>query len=130
MILNKPLNILCYEDDEVNQKLLKRVAQTLDAKISIRDNYMRAKTILSTHLIQDYDVIIADYMMPYQDAGSVLNELAETKKTVVFFTCLSQEDFIDNCKKIIGRVPDNFKFIRKATPGMLSKLKDFIRSCA
>tara|TARA_R110002020_G_scaffold204750_1_gene409075 strand:+ start:2155 stop:2547 length:393 start_codon:yes stop_codon:yes gene_type:complete len=130
MILNKPLNILCYEDDEVNQKLLKRVAQTLDAKISIRDNYMRAKTILSTHLVQDYDVIIADYMMPYQDAGSVLNELAETKKTVVFFTCLSQEDFIDNCKKIIGRVPDNFKFVRKATPGMLSKLKDFIRSCA
>jgi len=129
MILSKPLNILCYEDDEINQNLLKKVAQALDAKISIRGNYMRAKTILSTHLVQDYDVIIADYMMPYQDAGSVLNELAETKKTVVFFTCLSQDEFIDNCKKIIGRVPDNFKFVRKATPGMLSKLKSFIREC-
>ncbi len=86
----------------------------------------RAKVYLDSVLIQNYDVVISDYMFPGLSAKELLPEFEKCGKTVIFHTCISEKDFCQDCLDVLGYMPLNFKFVRKATPDYLRIISDLI----
>tara|TARA_R110002020_G_scaffold180191_2_gene374450 strand:- start:968 stop:1372 length:405 start_codon:yes stop_codon:yes gene_type:complete len=125
----KPINILCFEDNEYTRITIEDYMRIkFKANVDFFRNYLGSGPILKTHLIDRYDAVIADCMTPLKDAFSCLSELANCGKTVIFYTCLDREDFCSKCKKILGYIPFNFKFVQKATADNLNTIGKLIEN--
>ena len=120
----KTLEILhfddCADDRHAVETYLKQVYG--DIAYTEESTLLNLEGYLTSPLVDYFDVIICDYCMPVVDAGQKLKFLADCNKEVIFYTCLSQRQFVENVRSKLGYIPFNFKFIQKATPDMFQNL--------
>ncbi|WP_331775674.1 response regulator [Sulfurospirillum sp. 1612] len=65
-------NVLVAEDNEINQKLIKRTLEDLGLKITIAENGLRALELRKEH---DYDLVFMDIAMPIMDGVIATQEI-------------------------------------------------------
>lgn len=127
----KTFNVLHFEDDRTAQKIIKRlVADEIGGKTLTESTLLNANIRLNPLLLEAVDCIICDFMFPNRDATSILKELAQSKKPVLFYTCLDEEDFCERCLTVLKSIPYNFQHVQKASIGMANKIRNFIRASA
>ena len=128
----KTFHALHFEDDRSSQNIIRRMVKAeIGGETLTESTLINARSQLrNKFMLEAIDCIICDFMFPGKDASSILEELAMSKKPVLFYTCLEEDDFCEKCLKVLKTIPYNFKFVQKASHGMTSKIKDFIRSCA
>ena len=127
---SKKINILYFEDNKTCQiPITKGVPQIIgECHITVLSSLYRAKAYLDSALIQNYDIVITDYMFPGVSAKELLSEFEHCGKTVIFHTCISEKDFCKDCLDVLGYMPLNFKFVRKATEGYLKTITQLIQN--
>ncbi len=132
MIAEKLIRILLFEDDRTQQTIIKDRLKKEDFPVRLRTErtYYNTEALIKSPFESLFDVIICDVMMPEISAYDKLKDLADTRKPIIFYTCVCEEEFCEQCKKILGTIPYNFKFIRKASEGNLSRLMNTIKEVA
>jgi CheY-like chemotaxis protein len=122
--------VLHFEDNQIQQALVKeRLKKTFDhCKIKSISSLLCAEPLLNKFTPQFYDVIICDYYFPKKDASSILSNLADCGLTVIFYSCIDEIDFCENCMKILGEVPYNFKFVKKGSVNNLQTIVSLIQN--
>jgi len=125
---SKKINILYFEDRKDQQlPIMQGLPRIIgESHITVLSSLYRAKAYLDSALIQNYDIVITDYMFPGLSAKELLSEFEHCGKTVIFHTCITEQDFCEDCISVLGYVPLNFKFVRKATPDYLRIISDLI----
>ena len=127
MIEAAELSVLHFEDDRLTQSLLrKRLKKKYNARIRTESTLLNIEALCNTHLVQNFDFIICDFMFPTVSAQEKLDVLADCKKYIIFYTCLDKIDFQERCHKGLGFVPSNFIHCRKAHPRGLDYLLEKI----
>lgn len=122
------INILYFEDNKSAQiPITKGIPKIIgESHITVLSSLARARIYLDSVLIQNYDIVITDYMFPGISAKDLLSEFEHCGKTVIFHTCITEQDFCEDCIEVLGYVPLNFKFVRKATPNYLNTISNLI----
>ena len=126
----KKINILYFEDDRSCQvPILRGIPKIIgECHITVLSSLYRAETYLNSALIQNYDIIITDYIFPGLCAKKLLSQFENCGKTVIFHTCISEKDFCKDCVDVLGYMPLNFKFVEKATDGYFQKITQLIQN--
>tara|TARA_R110002020_G_scaffold2048_3_gene9414 strand:- start:3126 stop:3524 length:399 start_codon:yes stop_codon:yes gene_type:complete len=129
MIIDRTINILHFEDDKVSQKLIKkRMKMEFHARVKTESTLHNLDIYFKTHLIDQFHVVICDFCFPGESADSKLEILAKSKKTIIFNTCLDEDDFHMAVWDKLGDIPSNFVFVRKADKLGLGPLISAIRN--
>lgn len=128
----KTFHALHFEDNRSAQKFIKAMieketgGETLtETTLLNADGYLRDKIFLKT-----VDCIVCDFMFPNRDASSILDKLAQSKKPVLFYTCLNRGEFEEKCLEVLKSIPYNFQHVQKASIDMANKIRNFIRTSA
>jgi CheY-like chemotaxis protein len=115
MIKTRSVNILHFEDDKGTQYIVKKALKNnYNARIKTESTLLNCESLVSTYLVNSFDVIICDYMFPTVSAEERLEVFAKCKKYVIFHTCIDLVDFQERVNKRLGYVPSNFIHCRKA----------------
>jgi len=131
MIIEKTVSILHFEDDKLNQILVKKI---LEKRFGA---YVRTEGSLNNvdwyiehpHLLERYNAIICDYMFPNIDATIKLKEFARCDKPIIFYTCLDEDDWKFRVIRKLGHIPKNFSHLRKANRDGQTTLCELIGHC-
>jgi len=131
MIIEKTVSILHFEDDKVNQMMVKKLLQKRF------EAYVRTESTLNNvdlyienpHLLERYNAIICDYMFPKVDATVKLEAFSKCDKPVIFYTCLDKDDWEFRVIRKLGHIPKNFSHLRKAAKDGHTTLCELIGSC-
>lgn len=116
MIMELCPNILLFEDDKSTQQLIiGYISKTTGAKIRTESTLLNADIYLKSHLIENFDVIICDWMFPIMNAESKLREFRDCGKPVIFYTCLGETNFLEKVYKHLGEIPKSFYYHQKGT---------------
>ncbi len=121
-------SILFIEDSDFTAKLIKSFFEKRKYKVRHFQNYIGISILINTHLIENYDAIIADFITPICDASHCLNILSKCSKPIIFYSCLDEKDFRERCLSKLGYIPDNFKFIQKSSFFSLEDIRQIIDS--
>ena len=129
MIATDTISVLHFEDDRINQQLIKdSLTKILGAEVTTESTLRNKDFHLDPKICQQsYDAIICDYMFPTICADSILKDLSKCGVMVIFYTCLDSGDFYERVLKVLGRMPNNFKFIKKASPNNIQNICTLIR---
>lgn len=110
------MNILLFEDNKTTQQIVTKYTEAkLGAKTLVESTLFNADLYLKTHYIDKFDIVVCDYCFPLLDATEKLEELRDCGKPVLFYTALSEDDFLEKVVNKLGALPVNFQHIRKAT---------------
>ena len=134
MLMTKPINILHFEDQSLFIDMLKKkVAAEFDGKVKSWPNLYNLKRYVENEYILDkYSAIVCDIMFPKLSAYNCMHELFElaiSGKSIIFYSCIDKKDFEEEAKSILGidTLPENFKYVQKASENNLAKICDYIR---
>lgn len=128
----KTFHALHFEDDKSAQKFIRKIIEDeIGGETLTETTLLNAKSQLNNKfMLEAIDCIIVDFMFPNRDATSILHELAKSKKPVLFYTCLDEDDFCEKCLKVLKSIPYNFQYVQKASIDMAGKIRNFIRTSA
>lgn len=117
MIIEKTVSILHFEDDKVNQLMVRKLLKKrFNAYVRTEDTLNNVHLYVEyPHLLERYNAIICDYMFPKVDATAKLKILSECDKPIIFYTCLDREDWEFRVIRKLGTIPKNFTHLRKAS---------------
>lgn len=116
MIMAKTLTVLHFEDDKITRFFISEKLK-MDfgaAKVTSESSLINIEIYLKTHMIDNFDLLLFDWHMPVYDIEGFLPLIAKCHKPILFYTCLDYDEWAERVTKILGRIPKNFKFARKA----------------
>jgi CheY-like chemotaxis protein len=123
MIASKEIKILHFEDSKMTRELVKKSMEKKDIHVRSEGTLLNCERYLHTHLADEYTAIVCDVMLPYRSAEDVFSVLAESGKPCIFYTSLDAKMFWGRVKKVLKKVPPNFRWIGKASDNDLTQLQ-------
>jgi len=129
MMATRELAILHFEDSRTTREMVKRMFSKEDIRVRSENTLYNCERYLQTHLANDYQAIICDVMLPHRCAFDVFDVLADSGKPCIFYTSLDEDTFWRKVKKVLKKIPSNFKFIGKAKKDSFNDLRKQILTC-
>lgn len=127
MILDKTLNVLHFEDDLANQEIVKQnLTNKFGAKTHTESSLQNLDIYFKTHYIENFDLIICDWNFPVFDIELKLATLENSAKPILFYSCLDRCEWLKKVKRVLGKIPDNFSFARKASDDIIGAIREII----
>ena len=129
MIINRTINILHFEDEKsIQETIKKRMKMEFHARVETESTLHNLDIYFKTHLIDQFNIVICDFCFPGESAETKLEILAKSKKTIIFNSCIDEDDFFSTVWDKLGYIPTNFVFVRKADKLGLDPLISAIRN--
>lgn len=127
MIVDKTLNVLHFEDEKTNQLIVKeKLKNRFGASTQTESSLLNLNIYFKTHFIDQFDLVICDWNFPSYNIELDLPTLEKSHKPILFYSCLDRQDWLHRVKKILGKIPDNFSFARKASDDIIGAIRDII----
>jgi response regulator RpfG family c-di-GMP phosphodiesterase len=134
MLSTKPVKILHFEDQPtITEMVRKKVASELGGKVKSWNNLHNLKYYVENkYILNKYSAIVCDVMFPSLSAYNCMHDLfrlAEDGKSIIFYSCIDEDDFRGEARKILGvkELPENFKYVQKASENNLTRICNYIR---
>lgn len=129
MLESDTISILHFDDEKMARTMLKlKLSTEYDIRFFGESTLKNAEMYLGPAWIDNFNVIVCDYCMPDVNAGHKLKLFAECKKNIIFYSCLTEDQFCKNVYSILGYIPFNFRFVQKCDPKQFDKIISFIES--
>lgn len=123
MIIDKTLEVLHFEDDSTTRYIVKEsLKRKFGATVKQENSLINLDIYLRTRMLDRFDLLIFDWCMPVYPIDGFLPLMAKCDKPILFYTCLDYDDWAQRVTKILGRIPDNFKFNRKAYDDIIKSI--------
>ena len=124
---SKTISVLHFEDEAHDRLLVKkRLSHEYEIRFLGESTLRNLDMYLSPAWIDNFNVIICDYCLPDIDAGKKLLTLSRCPKMIIFYSCLTEEQFCKNVQDILGYMPFNFRFIQKSSVNQFNRMISYI----
>lgn len=127
MILEKTLNVLHFEDDSANQLIVReKLRMDFGATTQTESSLINLDIYFKTHFIDTFDLIVCDWNFRVFNIERKLSTLENSGKPILFYSCLDKCDWLQKVKRVLGKIPDNFSFARKAQDDFCGAIREII----
>jgi len=127
MIADKTLNVLHFEDEKTNQMIVRhKLKNKFGATTQTESTLQNLDIYFKTHYIDQFDLVICDWNFPIFNIELKLPTLAKSGKPILFYSCIDECEWLERVKKVLGKIPDNFTFNRKACDDIISTIRNIL----